>query len=298
MFTKAVRRRAKLRLAMSGPSGSGKTYSALMLAKGIGGRIAVLDTEHGSASLYSHLVDFDTMELTPPYTPERYVDAIRAAAEAGYDTLILDSITHEWKGAGGILEIVDGLSRTKYKGNSYAAWGEADPRHRRLVDAMLSAPMHVIATMRSKTAYVEGERNGKKTFQKAGMAPEQRDGMEYEFTVVFDLNNDGNIAVASKDRTTLFRDPLLLTEQTGRLLADWLDSGADTTRQAATDDSVASEIDRAISMLPDITERAGLVALRDSIRGFCEERDEREQYPRFVAALKRRLAEIEQESTV
>ena len=103
MFKKAERKRAKLRLALSGPSGSGKTYGALQIAKGLGGKIAVLDTERGSASLYSDTVDFDVVELGPPYEPERFIEVMDAAAKAGYEVLIIDSITHEWKGAGGIL---------------------------------------------------------------------------------------------------------------------------------------------------------------------------------------------------
>lgn len=226
MFKPAQRKQAKLRLALSGPSGSGKTTGALLIAKGIGGKIAVLDTERGSASLYSDIVPFDVVELTPPYTPERYIEVIQEAEKAGYDTLILDSITHEWNGAGGILEIVDKVARSKYKGNSYAAWNEGTPRHQKFVDAMLASPLHIIATMRSKAVYVETEKaNGKKIIQKQGAAPQQRDGLEYEFTAVLDLSVDGNIAIASKDRTRLFHDPVVITEDVGKDLFTWLQSG-------------------------------------------------------------------------
>lgn len=227
MFKKAERKKAKLRLALSGTSGSGKTYGALQIAKGIGGKVAVLDTERGSASLYADMMDFDVVELGPPYEPERFIEVMDAAAKAGYDVLIIDSITHEWKGAGGMLEIVDNIARAKFRGNSYAAWNEGDKRHRRFVDAMLHSPMHIIVTMRSKAVYVEGERNGKKTIQKQGAAPEQRDGIEYEFTAVLDLTVDGNLAVKSKDRTRLFGDPFVITEDTGRQLREWLESGAE-----------------------------------------------------------------------
>lgn len=226
MFKPAQRKQAKLRLALSGPSGSGKTTGALLIAKGIGGKIAVLDTERGSASLYSDIVPFDVVELTPPYTPERYIEVIQEAEKSGYDTLILDSITHEWNGAGGILEIVDKVARSKYRGNSYAAWNEGTPRHQKFVDAMLASPLHIIATMRSKAVYVETEKaNGKKTIQKQGAAPQQRDGLEYEFTAVLDLSVDGNIAIASKDRTRLFHDPVVITEDVGKDLFTWLQSG-------------------------------------------------------------------------
>lgn len=226
MFKKAERRKAKLRLALSGPSGSGKTTGALLIAKGLGGKIAVLDTERGSASLYADIVPFDVVELGPPYAPERFIEIIQAAEKAGYDTLILDSITHEWKGQGGVLEIVDSIARAKFRGNSYAAWNEGDPRHRKFIDAMLHSPMHIICTMRSKAVYVETEKNGKKTLEKQGAAPEQRDGLEYEFTAVLDLSVDQNLAVKSKDRTRLFMDPFRITEDTGRILAAWLESGA------------------------------------------------------------------------
>lgn len=232
MFKKAERKQAKLRLALSGPSGSGKTYGALLIAKGLGGRVAVLDTERGSASLYADLVDFDVVELGPPYTPERYIDVIHEAEQAGYDTLILDSITHEWNGEGGILQIVDEYARAKLKGNSYAAWNQGTPRHQRFIDAMLASRLHIIATMRSKAVYVETEKsNGKKGIEKQGTAPQQRDGLEYEFTVVLDLNVDGNLACASKDRTRLFQEPFQITEQTGRDLAEWLDTGKSFAEQ-------------------------------------------------------------------
>lgn len=232
MFKKAERKKAKLRLALSGTSGSGKTYGALQIAKGIGGKVAVLDTERGSASLYADMMDFDVVELGPPYEPERFIEVMDAAAKAGYDILIIDSITHEWKGQGGMLEIVDNIARAKFRGNSYAAWNEGDKRHRKFVDAMLHSPLHVIVTMRSKAVYVEGERNGKKTIEKQGAAPEQRDGIEYEFTAVLDLTVDGNLAVKSKDRTRLFNDPFRITEDTGRKLREWLESGAEAHEPA------------------------------------------------------------------
>lgn len=227
MFKKAERKKAKLRLALSGTSGSGKTYGALQIAKGIGGKIAVIDTERGSASLYADMMDFDVVELGPPYEPERFIEIMDAAAKAGYDVLIIDSITHEWKGQGGMLEIVDNIARAKFRGNSYAAWNEGDKRHRRFIDAMLHSPLHVIVTMRSKAVYVEGERNGKKTIEKQGAAPEQRDGIEYEFTAVLDLTVDGNLAAKSKDRTMLFNDPFRISEETGRKLREWLESGTE-----------------------------------------------------------------------
>jgi hypothetical protein len=145
---------------------------------------------------------------------------------------VLDSITHEWNGQGGILEIVDNVAKSRFRGNSYAAWNEGTPRHQKFIDAMLASPMHIIATMRSKAVYVETEKGGKKSIEKQGAAPQQRDGLEYEFTAVLDLSVDGNLASASKDRTRLFRDPFVIGEDTGRKLLDWLNSGKSFAEQA------------------------------------------------------------------
>lgn len=225
-FTKAVRKQARLRLALTGPSGSGKTYSALLMASGIGGRIAVIDTERSSASLYSHLCEFDTLDLAPPYTPEAFIEAVTAAEKAGYTTLIIDSITHEWNGIGGCLELVDEIAKAKYKGNSWSAWNDITPRHRTFLDKLMQSPLHIIATMRSKTETAQVEENGRKRVAKLGMKSEQRDGTEYEFTIVLDLVHDGHYATASKDRTGLFSgDPKPIDIATGKRIVDWLNSG-------------------------------------------------------------------------
>lgn len=225
-FKKAQRQQAKLRLALTGPSGSGKTYSALLLAKGIGGKIAVIDTERSSASLYSDLVEFDTLDLAPPYTPENFIKAVHLAESAGYDVLIIDSITHEWSGIGGCLELVDEIARSKFKGNTWSAWNDITPRHRNFLDSLMQSPLHIIATMRSKTETSQVEENGRKKVVKLGMKAEQRDGAEYEFTIVLDLVHDGHFATASKDRTGLFSgDPKPITEATGRRVVEWLNSG-------------------------------------------------------------------------
>lgn len=230
MFKKAERKQARLRLALSGPSGSGKTYSAIKLAQGLGGRIAVIDTEHGSASLYADMADFDVTELQAPYSPERYIELIKAAEQAGYNVLIIDSYSHEWTGPGGCLEINDAIAKAKYKGNTWSAWNETTPRHRALIDKILTSPMHIICTMRSKTETVQGE--GKKIL-KLGMKSEQREGSEYEFTVVLDIVHDGNVAVATKDRTKLFKEPELITPATGERLLAWLNDGRSQEQQAA-----------------------------------------------------------------
>lgn len=225
-FTKAQRQKAKLRLGLTGASGSGKTYSALQIAKGLGGRIAVIDTEHGSASLYSNDFDFDVLELDAPYSPERYIHAINAAEQAGYDVLIIDSITHEWSGSGGCLEINDITAKTQFKGNTWSAWSQTTPRHQAFIDKLISSKLHIIATMRSKTETVQ---ENKKVF-KVGLKAEQRDGMEYEFTTILDISHGSHLTTASKDRTKLFMgaDPFVITPDVGQSLNDWLNTGAET----------------------------------------------------------------------
>lgn len=232
-FQKAQRKKAKLRLGITGPSGAGKTWGALKIASGLGGSIAVIDTERGSASLYTHLTEFDVLELNPPYTPERFIEAIRAAEAAQYETLIIDSITHEWSGVGGCLELVDQIAAAKYRGNSWSAWNDITPRHRALLDAILRSRCHIIVTMRSKTETAQTEENGRKKVVKLGMKAEQRDGFEYEMTTVLDLTHEQHFALASKDRTGLFRgDPKPITEATGEMLRDWLESGAEPAPSA------------------------------------------------------------------
>ena len=239
-FQKAERKKSKLRLALTGPSGSGKTYGALLVGKGLGGKIAVIDTEKGSAALYSHLVDFDVLDLEPPYTPERYRQAVKLAVDNGYSVVIIDSITHEWSGSGGCLELNDEIAKAKYRGNTWSAWNDTKARHRAFIDDLLSCPAHVIVTMRSKTETAQVEVNGRKQVQKLGMKSEQNDGIEYEFTTVLDLVHDGNFALPSKDRTGLFppnSNPFKLSEKIGQTLAEWLESG----KPIPTADSVLTE---------------------------------------------------------
>lgn len=228
-FKKAERKKAKLRLGLTGPSGSGKTYSALLLARQLGKKIAVIDSENGSASLYTHLCEFDVLDMHAPYTPESFIDAIKAAEGGGYDVLIIDSITHEWSGPGGCIEINEKLAQAKYRGNTWSAWSETTPRHRKLLDTIIASPMHIIVTLRSKTETAQVDDGNRKKVVKVGMKSEQRDGFEYEMSVVLDIIHDGHFAVASKDRTGLFtdKDPSPISDATGKALLNWLNSGAE-----------------------------------------------------------------------
>jgi len=231
---KAERRQSKLRLGLAGPSGAGKTMSALKLARGMmpEGKILLIDTERGSGDLYAHLYDYDILQLTPPYAPKNYVEAIAAGIDAKYDVIIIDSLTHAWADEGGLLDQADKLGAAK--GNRYTIWADLTPQHRSLVNAMLNAPCHIIATVRSKQSYEMEEytdsRGNKKTKPvKLGMAPVQREGMEYEFTVFMDIEINHS-ATTSKDRTDLFKDEVfVIDEKIGERLMTWLNSGK--TRQ-------------------------------------------------------------------
>jgi hypothetical protein len=230
-FKKAERKQSKLRLALCGPSGSGKTYSALLIAQGLApqGKIALIDTERGSGELYSALASYDVATLTPPFTPQRYITLIHAAVQAGYNVLIIDSLSHAWTGEGGVLDMHDKATAASKSGNGFAAWREVTPHHNALVDAIIGADLHLIATLRTKTAYdILDDGNGKKRPVKVGLAPVQRDGMEYEFTIVFDLSVEGHVATATKDRTSLFDGQHFVpTSTTGEVLRQWLESGKD-----------------------------------------------------------------------
>lgn len=224
---KARRSATKLRLLLTGPSGSGKTWGALQIAKGIGGRVVVIDTEEGSSDLYDHLGEFDVIDLRPPFSPEAYIEAITAAEQAGYDVIIVDSVTHCWSGPGGCLEILEDVAKAQFRGNTWSAFSVITPRWRAFVDKLLRSPAHVICSGRSKTETAQVEDHGKKKVAKLGMKLEARDGLEYEFTLVLDLIHDGHYATVSKDRTGLFAgDPKPITVETGKRLAAWLAGGA------------------------------------------------------------------------
>jgi len=235
MFQKAKREKLKLRIAIAGPSGSGKTFTALKLAQAIAqrhgsGKVAVVDTEAGSSRRYADLFDFDVMDLDN-HAPANYVRAIQAAAKAGYDVIVLDSLTHAWKGTGGVLQMVD---KAKARGNQFGAWRDASPEHDKLVEGVLKGGIHIIATMRSKMGYEVEEVNGKKVPVKIGMSPEQRDGMEYEFDVFCDMNVE-HVLTVSKTRCNQIDGYQAHKpgEEFAHILADWAEGGEEPEPRAA-----------------------------------------------------------------
>jgi hypothetical protein len=245
-FKKATRQAVRLKIGLQGPSGAGKTWGALALARAIVGpmgKIALVDTENGSASLYSDRVEFDALDLAPPYTSKRYISAIAEAAEGGYDLLILDSISHQWIGEGGILSRKEALD--KQGGNSYTNWATFTTEHEGFKAAILNAPLHLIATLRSKQDYViEQNERGKATPRKVGMAAVQREGMEYEFSAVFDLQMSHR-ATVSKDRTGLFDSEVpydLSDKRLGKLITDWLR----TAKPLPTPEEIADAAERTL----------------------------------------------------
>jgi hypothetical protein len=222
-FKQAVKSESRLRLALTGPSGSGKTFSALGIATGLGSRIAVVDTERGSASKYAGDFTFDVMELDSHH-PQNYIDAIHAAEMEGYDVLIIDSLSHAWTGRDGALDLVDKAIKKAQSGNSFAAWRDITPLHNALVDTILCARLHIIVTMRAKTEYVvEEDGRGKKVPKKIGLAPVQREGVEYEFDVVGDLNLDHELIV-SKTRCSILTGKIIPKPGAGmgQTLKGWL----------------------------------------------------------------------------
>jgi len=223
-FKPAERERAKLRLGIAGTSGSGKSYSSLLIASGLApwSKIAVIDSEHGSTELYAHLGPYSVLTLEPPYDPDKYVEAIKTAENAGFEVIIVDSLSHAWAGEGGILDQQGKATDAKYKGNSWAAWREFTPKHNALLEAILKSSCHIIATLRTKTEYAQVTENGKAVVKKLGLNFVQRDGLDYEFTSFFDISA-GHLVTTSKDRTGIFDGQYFKPDRnTGIKLLAWL----------------------------------------------------------------------------
>jgi len=198
---KAERKQAKIKLGLLGPSGSGKTYGALQIAYGLTNdwsKIVVIDTENNSSHLYAHLGSYNIIGLGVPFTPERYIEAINLCEESGMEVIIIDSISHELEGEKGILSVHSAMP-----GNSFTNWNQITPRHNKFVQRILQSNCHVISTIRSKQDYIISEKNGKMVPEKVGLKGVTRDNMDYEFTLVLNIDIQHN-AKATKDRTGLF----------------------------------------------------------------------------------------------
>ncbi len=231
---KATRQKAKIRLGLSSVSGGGKTYSSILIAKGLAtsmDKIALIDTENGSGDLYANLGDYNVITLEAPYSPERYIEAISTCEIAGMEVIIIDSITHEWDGKGGILEISNSMA-----GNSYTNWAKLTPRHQAFIDKILQCKAHVITTVRRKQDYeMITNSQGKLVPQKVGLKEVTREGFEYELTVNLELDTNHN-ATTSKDRTGLFIDKpeFKPSVETGKMLLDWCEKGIEPIKEIPT----------------------------------------------------------------
>jgi hypothetical protein len=221
----AQRSQVKLRIGLSGPSGYGKTYSALLLAYGITNdwsKIAVIDTENNSASLYSHIGEFNVLNLDEPYSPQRYIEAIKTCENSGMDVIIIDSISHEWSGKGGCLEMHEKF------GGRFQDWAKVTPQHNAFLDALLQSKCHILTSTRRKVDYsLDRDMNGRTKVRKHGTKEITREGYEYELTVNFELINDKHLVKASKDRTGLFMDKpeFIINQATGKKLKAWCSEG-------------------------------------------------------------------------
>lgn len=229
-FRQVERKQAKLRMALTGVSNSGKTMGAMKIAKGMGGRMFFINTEKEGPDVYDDLFQenlFEVWDIDAPYTPEKYIEAICACESAGAEVIIIDSLSHGWSGTGGILDIQSAATEASKSKNSYMAWRDVTPRHNRLIDTILQSSAHVIVTMRSKTQHEVVDIGGKKAPVKIGLAPIQRDGLEYEFTLMLEIDHNSHLFTASKDRTRIFEGRHeILSEIHGDEIMKWLNKGA------------------------------------------------------------------------
>ena len=248
------RKRAKIKMALQGSAGSGKTYSSLLLAQGLTNgdlsKVAIIDTENGSADLYAHLGNYNVLSLQPPFTPQKYVEAIEICEKAEMEVIILDSISHCWDY---LLDYHSSLA-----GNSFTNWAKIKPLEKLFIDKILQSNAHVIATMRTKQDYVLNQKDGKFIPEKVGLKAVQRDGLDFEFTLVFDVDIK-HFAVASKDRTEIFMDKpeFKISTETGKKILDWCNSGKQEVPSSAKELS-EQEVYQEIQMCNSIAELLAL----------------------------------------
>ena len=299
VFKKAQREQVRIKVSIAGPAGAGKTMSSLLMAYGltkaefpnlsdaeVWDKICLIDTESGSGSLYvgkqvgpTTIGAYNTIDLTPPFEPGVFVDAIHMAEQHGMNVIIIDSLSHAWAGSGGALDMQGKIAERS--GNSWTAWRSVTPQHNKLVDAMLQSPAHVIANMRAKMEYQQTTNDsGKKQIKAMGMGVVMREGIEYEFTVSFMLDYD-HIANATKDRTTLFDGKYFTIDaNTGKLMYQWLSSGAAPATKAenpvpapAPAPSAPDEqLTKAISMIDTLAkEKASTPEGKKAVGELCKE---------------------------
>lgn len=249
---KAKREKIFVKVALIGPSGSGKSYGSLRLATGMASeikkktgkdaKILVANTESKRGEYYANEFNYDVVDIDPPHNPEKYVDVINFAIEQGYDILIIDSSSHEWEGKGGCLEL------QQQAGGTYQSWAKVTPRHQKFINAIADSPIHIIATMRGKDQYeMNKDEKGRTQVQKLGVGAKQREGFEYEFTCSFLIDQKTNTCEVQKDNTHIFEheSSILLTEEHGKRIIQWADSGEGYTPVVRKDEEETSADDLA-----------------------------------------------------
>jgi len=244
----------------------------------------MIDTEHGSGDLYADIADYDIITLTPPYAPKNYLDAIKAAEEAGYEVIIIDSLSHAWQDEGGLLDQADKKASST---DRFRVWAELTPQHRSLVNAMLNSPAHIIGTMRSKQGYAmeQDPKTGKTNIKKVGLAPVQREGMEYEFTVFMDIDQN-HIATTTKDRTNMFADEVFqINEGIGERILNWLNSGKEDPQLQKKE--IVRELTRlGVYQLRPEEKNDAAEFLQDAVKQLTELDLTPDNYGKIIAALK------------
>jgi len=234
---KSERKQAKIKLAIQGSAGSGKTFSSLLLASGLTNgdfsKVAIIDTENRSADLYAHLGGYNVLSMDAPYSPEKYIEAIDICLDAKMEVVVIDSLSHCWDY---LLDV-----HSNMPGNSFTNWGKITPRQNAFVNKILQSNAHIISTMRVKQDYVLNQKNGKFVPEKVGLKAIQRNDLDYEFTIVFDVDITHQ-AKATKDRSGLFIDKpeFVINASTGRKIREWCDNGSGTEQEMLA--TIAKEI--------------------------------------------------------
>lgn len=282
----AERKRSKIKLGLQGPSGSGKTYSALLLAYGLcddWSKIAVIDSENNSSHLYAHLGAYKVLGIEAPFTPEKYIEAIHYCEKDRMEVIIIDSVSMEWEGSGGLLEVHGNMT-----GNSYSNWNKITPRHNRFIQNILQSPAHIIGTIRSKQDYVLSEKNGKVIPEKVGLRGITREGLDYEFTLVFELDIKHQCR-ATKDRTSLFEGipEFIITPETGQKILAWCNEPREQTEKRVDTNMIdcinaCKTVDELLklykdnpkiqqSMLSEFTRKRQLLAIRQDLKSIIQQ---------------------------